>query len=167
MNSTMNPQGKVTIRVFDSEGNLKSEETDHNVVTVQGDAYIADLLALVPVRQKINATNCFVTVGTGYTGLSNKTQTWVNTQTGSPQAVTVGYPQVAGAWGETGENQLNFSFTFAAGTLSATGINEAALVSAAIQGLSTTCLAYAQIASTTVAISDSLQISWQISFYGS
>jgi hypothetical protein len=167
MDSTVSPKGQVTVRLFDKDGNLKSESVQYNIITSQGDQYIADLLSLTPARQKINATNCFVVVGTGYTGTNNKNQTWVNTQTGSPQAVTAGYPQLAGTWGNTGANILNFSFTYTVGSLSVTGVNEAALVSANIQGSSTTCLAYVQIASTNVAISDSLQIVWSITFLGS
>jgi len=163
----MSPKGLVTVKLYDKNGIIKSETQNHNIITAQGDSYIADLLSLTPARQKINATNCFVVVGTGYTGLANKTQTWVNTQTGSPQAVTTAYPQLAASWGNTGSNILNFSFTFAVGSLSVTGINEAALVSANTQSGSTTCLAYVPVSSTNVSISDSLQITWSIQFLGS
>ena len=163
---SMNPQGWVKITVYDKYGKIKSRTEGHNVITAQGDAYIADLLSLSPQRQKINATNCFVAVGTGYTGANNKNQTWVNTQVGVPQAVDALYPQLAGAWGFAGQNQLNFQFTFTAGTLNATGINEACILSANVQGLTTTCLAYAQCASTNVSITDQLIVDWQIIFYG-
>lgn len=163
----MSPIGTVKVRLLDYQGKIKEEKITHNIITTQGDAYIADLLSLVPVRQKINATNCFIVVGTGYTGLDTKNRTWVLTQTGSAKAVDTGYPQTGAAWGEIGQNQLNFQFTYALGSLSATGINEAALVSAFTETSATTCLAYAQIPSVNVAISDSLQIFWTITFLGS
>ena len=167
MISTMDPQGLVKMTVYDRFGNIKDESINHNIIVTSGDAYIADLLSISPVRQKINATNCYVIVGTGYTGINNKNQTWCNTQVGAGQAVTPPYPQLAGTWGNTGQNQLNFQFTFAAGTLNATGINEACITSASIQGGTTTCLAYAQVSSINVSTSDSLAITWQIVFLGS
>jgi hypothetical protein len=166
MNSIMNPSGKVTVRLYDQYGKIKYENISHNIITAQGDAYIADLLALTPARQKINGTNCYIAVGTGYTGIDNKNQTWVNTQTGPAQLVTTLYPQLAAVWGVSGDNQLNFAFTYAAGTLNATGINEAVIVSANVQGVTTTCLAYAQISSLNVSISDSLAVTWQVLFNG-
>lgn len=167
MQSVMSPRGIVCATVFDKDNYVVGKSIINNVITVQGDSYIADLLSLNPARQKINGTNCYIVVGTGYTGLSNKTQTWVNTQVGSPQLVTTGYPQTAAVWGQTGQNQLNFAFTFAAGTLNATGINEACIVSANVQGSTTTCLAYAQISSLNVSLSDSLAITWSVLFVGS
>ena len=163
----MNPQGTLIIKVRDSvSGNIKKEFVQHNIITRQGDAYIADQLSLSPQRQKINSSNCYIVVGTGYTGTNNKNQTWVNTQVGNAQAVTATYPSLGGTWGNVGQNILNFNFVFPAGSLNSTGINEAAIVSAQYQGGATTCLAYAQLSSTDITPADSLEISWSINFSG-
>jgi hypothetical protein len=163
---TMNPKGSVTITVYDKYGNIKEIQEQHNIITSQGDAYIADRLSLVPVRQIMDATHTFIAVGTGYTGVSNKTKTWVNTQVGPAQIVSTGYPKLVGLWGATGQNQVQYQFNFISGVLNATGINEAALVSAAVTDVTTTCLAYVHINSINVYTSDSLAITWNISFLG-
>jgi hypothetical protein len=166
MKSTMSPTGLVTFTVRDRFGDIESEVMAHNIITATGDAYIADLLSLSPARQKINGTNCYVILGTGYTGANNKNQTWVNTQTGSGQLVSSTYPQLVGTWGNSGQNVLNFVFLFSAGSLNVTGINEACITSANVQGSTTTCLAYVNTPSTNVSISSTLQITWQITFLG-
>ena len=166
MENIMSPTGLVTFTVRDRFGNIESEVYNHNIVTTQGDSYIADLLSLSPARQKINDTNCYVVLGTGYTGVNNKNQTWVNTQTGSGQLVSSTYPQLVGTWGNSGQNILNFVFLFAAGSLNVVGINEACITSANVQGSSTTCLSYVNVPSQNVSISSTLQITWQLTLLG-
>jgi hypothetical protein len=52
MKSIISPTGKLHIKVIDSTGNLKQEVFVKNIVTAEGDAYIADLLAITPTRTK-------------------------------------------------------------------------------------------------------------------
>jgi hypothetical protein len=160
--------GKVIARVFNSEGKLIQESINHNIVTEQGDALIADIISNTNARQKLDNSHGYIVVGTGYTGASNKTQTWVLTAVGNAQPMDSTYPKLQGTWGNTGQNVVVYQSTYAQGALNAVGINEAALVTAFAQASSTSCLAYAQVTpATTVSPSDSLQVIWQISFQGS
>lgn len=155
-------------RVFDFAGIMTQESINHNIVTNQGDALIADALQNTPARQRLQNANGYIVIGTGWTGVSPKANSWVNTQVGSPQTLAPGYPSLQAAWGLAGQNQVNYLVTFAPGSLSFNGINEAALVTASSQGSSTSCLTYAQITpSVNVTTSDTLQITWQITFLGS
>lgn len=161
--------GTLIARVFDTwSGVLKQESINHNIVTNQGDALIADAMQDTPVRQRLQNANGYIVIGTGWTGGSPKSNTWVNTQVGSAQALAAGYPQLQASWGSNGQNQVNYLVTYAPGSLAFSGINEATLVTAATQGVATSCLAYAQISpSVNVTTSDTLQISWMITFLGS
>jgi hypothetical protein len=76
-----------------------------------------------------------------------------------------GYPALKAGWGSTGDTTINYRTTFAAGELSANGINEACLLNG--NGSSANCLAYAQISpAVNVTTSDTLQILWEITILG-
>ena len=168
MDNIVRITGKLIYELFDKDGNLKQRGENHNIVPAQGDSLIADALALTPARTKFAFGNGYMVVGTGWTGVSTKTNTWVNTQTGLPQAISAGYPQLQAAWGNAGSSTLITVATFPLASLNVVGINEAALVTASTQGASTSCLAYAQVVPTTnVTSSDTFQITWQIIFLGS
>jgi hypothetical protein len=175
-------RGQVTIQVFDGNGKLKRRSPGflrrlfglqgefmvqefHNIVTREGDALIADALMPTQAKTKINGTNGYIAVGTGWTGNSTKTNTKCNTSTGSPKQLDSGYPALKEAWGFNGDTTITYRATFAAGVLNANGINEAAL----LNGSDTTanCLAYAQITpSVNVTSSDTLQVLWEITILG-
>lgn len=168
MNELVQSKGVVIFDVFDEYMKLKQRSVSHNIMTNQGDSYIADLLSNTPARVKFSSGNGYIAVGTGWTGVSPKANTWVNTIVGTPAAITNGYPQLQATWGLAGSNILITLCTYAVGSLNVVGINEAALVTAATQGAATSCLAYAQVVpSTNVTSSDTLQITWQITFLGS
>jgi len=103
-------RGKVTATVFDESGNIKRYKpnlfqkllglrgspmvsVNHNIVTDQGDAIIADLMATSPARQKVDNTNGRMTVGTGWTGTTPKANTACNTPTGSAEVMDATYIQ--------------------------------------------------------------------------
>lgn len=165
-------QGKVTATVLDEHGNIKQISENHNIITSSGDSLIADVLQDTPARQKIDNAHGYIVVGTGWTGTSIKTNVDVNTQTGVSQGLDPTYPKVKEAWGDgvqpdTDSNIIQYKATYLPGSLNAMGINEAAIVSAALPGATTNCLAYAQITpAINVAILDSLILSWEISFVG-
>ena len=177
-------RGKVTVTAFTSDGNIKREEpsiirkllsipgrkmryVNHNIVTDQGDAYLADLMSQTPARQKIDNTHGYIPVGTGWTGVTPKANTWVNTQTGSSKAFSATYPKLKGAWGATDDNVTLFQAIYVPGDLNATGINEAAITSNSSVGGSNSTLAYAQITpSVNVTTSDTLQIDWELTVIG-
>lgn len=168
MNDFVSPTGYVIAEVFDKNGILKSRSENHNIMTAQGDSYIADQLSLSPVRTKFSPPNAFIAVGTGWTGINTKTNTWVNTLVGIPTPVSPGYPLLQAAWGNTGSNVLITIGLYPIGALNASGINEAALVTTASQGPTTSCLAYAQlIPPATVTSSDAFLLTWIITFLGS
>ena len=175
-------KGCVTVQVFDQHGKLKRHSPGflrrlfglqgkfivhefHNIVTREGDALIADALLNNSARTKVTSANGFIQVGTGWTGNSTKTNTRCNTPSGSMKALDSNYPALKAAWGSTGDTTITYRATFAAGALSANGINEACL----LNGSSGTanCLAYAQInPSVNVTSSDTLQILWEITILG-
>jgi len=175
-------KGMVTVRVLDRDGNVKRrapgwfgrlfksrgrlmEYRHHNIVTREGDALIADALLSAPTRTKVTSANGYIQVGTGWTGNSTKTNTRCNTPTGNMKALDANYPALTAAWGNTGDTTLSYRATFAAGNLTANGINEACLLNG--NGNGANCLAYAQInPSVNVTASDTLQVLWEITILG-
>jgi len=101
----------------------------------------------------------------GWTGNSTKTNTRCNTPTGNMRALDGGFPALKAAWGNSGDTTVTYRATFAAGTLNSNGINEACLLNG--NGSAANCLAYAQISpSVNVALSDTLQVIWEITILG-
>ena len=175
-------KGLVTVRVLDKDGNVKRrapgwfgqlfnlpgrfmEYRHHNIVTREGDALIADALLASPTRTKVTSTNGYISVGTGWTGNSAKTNTRCNTAVGSMKQLDSSYPALKAAWGGSGDTTITYRATFAAGALNANSINEACLLNG--NTTSANCLAYAQITpSVNVTSSDTLQVLWEITILG-
>jgi hypothetical protein len=175
-------RGKVTVQVLDENGNVKRVKPgffrrmlrlqgrrmvarQHNIVTREGDALIADALLASPTKTKVTSASGYIQVGTGWTGNSTKTNTKCNTPTGSMNALDANYPALTAVWGNTGDTTLSYRATFAAGTLNVNGINEACLLNGNIG--SSNCLAYAQISpSVNVTSSDTLQVLWELTTLG-
>ena len=175
-------RGMVTVTVRDCNGKIKYYKNGfwrrvlglpekpmifkhHNTITNQGDGMIANLMISNPTVTKVDATNGYMTVGTGWTGSTPKNNTGVNTTTGSFKKLDSGYPKTQGAFGSIGQNVVLYRSSFAAGDLNANGINEVALMNG--NTADATCLAYAQITpAVNVTSADSLQIDWQITFNG-
>lgn len=182
MKDKMRVQGTLTVTVFDKNGNVKRHprgflrklfgllgkpmiSINHNIVTDEGDALIADIMAESPARQKLDNAHGYIPVGTGWTGTSPKTNTFVNAISGSAKSLSATYPKLKGAWGAANDNVVQYRALYAIGDLSAT-INEAALTSGATDGAGD-CLAYAEVSpAAVVTSSDSLQIDWEITFLG-
>jgi len=182
MRDCIKARGRVTVRVLDEAGRVKSypksilralfqlparrmEMRRHNIVTRQGDALIADALLVAPTQTKVNSASGFMQVGTGWTGNSTKTNTRCNTPTGAMEELDAGYPALKATWGNAGDTTLLYRATFEAGKLAVNGINEVALLNGNTAGA--LCLAYAQIAPVAnVTASDTLQIEWEITFLG-
>lgn len=176
-------RGLVTVTVRDCNGNVKYYKNGfwrrvlrlpakpmifkhHNTITNQGDGMIADLMISNPTLTKVDATNGYMRVGTGWTGSSPKSNTSVNTKTGSYKKMDSGFPKIKGTFGSTNGNVVLYRTSFAAGDLNANGINEVALMNG--NTTSAKCLAYAQITpAVNVTSADSLQIDWQITVSGS
>jgi hypothetical protein len=141
------------------------EQRFHNIVTREGDALIADAMLASPAKTKVSSASGYIQVGTGWTGNSTKTNTRCNTPTGSMRALDGGYPALQAAWGSTGDTTLQYRATFAAGSLNASGINEACLLNG--NDAQANCLAYAQITpAVNVTASDTLQILWEVTILG-
>lgn len=175
-------KGKLTVTVFGPDGKIKRRpqnwfqklfdlpgslaiSVNHNIITDEGDALVADIMSMTPARQKLDNTNGFVQVGTNWTGTSPKTNTVVNTATGTPEVMDSTYPKQKGAFGAANDNVTQYRATFEAGDLNAT-ITEAALLNN-ITPASADCLAYAQVTpSAVVTTSDTLQVDWEITYLG-
>jgi len=136
----------------------------HNVVTAHGDALLASL-AVGGTMTPVDGANGFIEVGTGWTGLSPKDNNdGCNSPVGARQGMDAEYPKTKGALGEPADDKACYRATFPAGSLEATGINEAALMNASAGGI---CLAYAQITpEVNIGANDILQIDREITFYG-
>lgn len=153
--------GVVRWKIVDPNGRVRTRGENHNIITHQGDALIADIMSETPSRTKVDNTNGEIAVGTGWTGTSPKTNTSVNTLTGSPTGLESGYPQLKGSFGNTDDNVVQYRAVFSAGTLNVSGIDEVSL------GNGTDNLAYAEISpSVNVGTSDTLQVDWEITFLG-
>lgn len=176
-------RGLVTVTVRDCNGHVKYFKNGfwrnlfklkerpmifrhHNTITNQGDGMIADLLISNPTQDKVDATNGYMRVGTGWTGSTPKNNTSVNTATGTFKKLDSGFPKIKGSFGAANGNVVLYRASFAAGDLNANGINEVALMNG--NTAAAKCLAYAQITpSVNVTSADSLQIDWQITVSGS
>jgi hypothetical protein len=183
MNDRSRIKGKLTVTVFGPDGRIKRREpnwfqrllglkgslmmmVNHNIVTDEGDALIADLMSQSPARPKVDNTNGYIDVGTGWTGTGVKAQTVLNTPTGSPEVMDATYPKLKGSFGAANDNVTQYRATYEAGDLNATGINEAGLLNNGTRG-SADMLAYAQITpSVNVGASDTLQVDWELTFLG-
>ena len=139
---------------------------NHNIVTNEGDAMIADLMSETPARTKVDNTNGHIQVGTGWTGTTPKANAVCNTATGAPDPMDATYPKQKGAFAAADDNVTQYRSTFAAGTLNETGIDEAALLNH-LTPASADCLAYGQITpAVNVTAADTLQMDWELTFTG-
>lgn len=177
-------KGKLTVTVFGPDGQIKRRapnffqrllglngspmvSINHNIVTDEGDAMIADIMAHTPARVKVDGTNGYIQVGTGWTGTTPKANTVLNTPTGTPELMDSTYPKVKGTFGAANDNVTQYRSTFEAGDLNATGIDEAGLANN-ITPASWDLLAYAQITpAVDVSTADTLQVDWELTFLGS
>lgn len=151
-------------QVFNLQGSLMIVETN-NIITDEGDALIADLMAQTPARTKVDNSNGYIEVGTGFVS-EIKSRTTCTTPTGSPKGMEATYPKLKGAFGVADDNVVQYRCLFTAGLLSASGIDEAALLNNAVAG-SANSLAYAQITpSLNITIADTLQVDWEITLLG-
>ena len=174
----MGLRGLVTAKVFDAEGNVKRHEpnllqrllglagtemisVNHNIVTNEGDALFVDMLVTTGTRTAVDNSNGVIGVGTGFVTELKTTDALV-TQTGSNEAMDATYPLQKGAWAASDDNVIVYRATFEAGDLDDTGIDEALL------GNGTDTLAYAEITpAVNVASTDTLEVTWEITFLGS
>lgn len=176
-------KGMVSVTVRDEKGNIKCYRRGifrkmfglpakkmsfkhHNTITTQGDGLIANWMLGTPTMDKVDGTNGYMVVGTGWTGSSTKANTSVNTKTGDYKKLDSGFPKTQASFGSDGQNVVLYRASFPAGALNSNGINEVALMNG--NSSSAKCLAYAQITpSVNVTASDTLQIDWQITVCGS
>ena len=139
---------------------------NHNIVTDEGDALVADHMSETDARTLVDNTNGYIEVGTGFTSEA-KTQTSCLTPTGSPEVMDATYPLLKGAWGVADDNVVQYRATFEAADLNQTGIDEAALINNAT-ATAADCLAYAEITpAVNVTTADTLQVDWELTFTGS
>lgn len=175
-------KGKITVKVFDKDGNIKRFKpnwidrvlgkegrpmiaVNHNLVTDQGDAIVADIMAETPARTKFNNANAYMSLGTGFASATKGT-TGLTTQIGGSQGMEATYPVLKGAFGAANDNVTTYRTIFAAGTCTSSGIDEVALKNNATQ-TSGDCLAYAEITpAVNKGASDSLQVDWEVTFLG-
>lgn len=144
---------------------VKVKGENHNIVTNEGDAMIADIMSQTPARTKVDNTNGHIEVGTGFSS-EVKTVLSCVTPTGSPEVMDATYPKLKGSWGAADDNVTQYRATFEAGDLDASDIDEAALMNNAVAA-SGDCLAYAEVSpNVTVATTDTLQMDWEITYVG-
>ena len=146
-------------RLFNLPGN-QMRGINHNIVTSEGDALVADLMQETPERTKVDETNGLIGVGTGFASETKAIDALV-TATGSDEDMDVGYPQTKGDWAATDDGIVVYMATFEAGDLNDTGIDEALLHNG------TDTLAYAEInPAVDVSASDTLEVTWEITVLG-
>jgi hypothetical protein len=120
-------------------------------------------MSQTPARTKVDNTNGYIEVGTAYSATGAKAQTGCHTPSGSREVMDATYPKQKGAFGAANDNVTQYRATFEAGDLTAT-IDEASLHNAAAAG---DCLAYAAVTpDAVVAVTDTLEITWELTFTG-
>ena len=182
INNKIGLKGFVRVEVLDKDGKTKRHNPNwikrlfgipgknmisenHNIVTNEGDALIADLMANTPARTKVDNSNGYIELGTGFVSEA-KTALSCTTPTGSTEAMDSGYPQLKGTWGNANDNVTVYKSTFEAGDLNATGIDEVALLNNATAA-SADCLAYAEITPViNVTTADTVVVTWELTFTG-
>ena len=138
---------------------------NHNIVTDEGDALIADHMSETDARTLVDNTNGYIEVGTGFTSEA-KSVTECLTPTGSPEVMDATYPKLKGAWSVADDNVVQYRATFEAGDLNQTGIDEACLLNNAT-ATAGDALAYAEITpAVNVTTADTLQVDWELTFLG-
>lgn len=138
---------------------------NYNIVTDEGDALIADIMAETPARTKVDNSNGYIEVGTGFSSETKSVLSCV-TPTGSPEDLDATYPKLKGTWGNADDNVTQYRATFEAGDLDAVGIDEACLLNNAVAA-SGDALAYAEMSPTVdVTVSDTLQVDWDLTYVG-
>lgn len=146
-------KGTLTIQLFDSEGNLKEEKQETNLVVTVGRNWIA--ARLKDTGSPTQMTHMEIGQGTA-TPLAGDTT--VKTPFAPPARVAL-----APAGGTVSTNQVTYSATFPAGT--GTGaVTEAAIFNASTAG---TMLCRTTFGVVNKAASDVLAINWQISILAS
>lgn len=143
MKDTISIEGKLNIKLFDEEGNLKDERNVHNTVVTAGKNFIADQLSTTPGSTKMT----HMAVGTGTTAVDPGDTTLVtendrNAVTSSTDTTNV--LTVVGDW--------------AAGDATA-AITEAGIFNAASNG---TMLARSVFSAINKAAGDTLSITWTV-----
>ncbi len=140
-------RGVMTATVRDKDGNIKRRpqkwwqslfnipgdlmiSVNHNIVTDEGDALIADIMSETPAKTKVDNSNGYITVGTGWTGTTPKANEVVNTPAGgSPtKGMEATYPKLKGAFGAANDNVTQYRCIYTAGLLTGSPVvDEAAL----------------------------------------
>ncbi len=137
---------------------------NHNIVTNEGDAMIADIMAETPARVKIDNTNGYIEIGTGFVSEAKTVELCV-TQV-AIQDMDATYPKLKGTWGNTDDNVTQYRVTFAAGEGTGIDIDEGCLGNNAVAATGD-ALAYAEITpKVTVGASDTLQVDWELTYLG-
>jgi len=151
-------------KFFNLPGSLM-QGVNHNVVTNEGDALIADAMSESPARRQVDNTNGYIEVGTGYSS-EVKTVLACVTPTGSPEGMDATYPKVKGLFLDADDNVTQYKSTFEAGDLNDTGIDEACLMNEAIAS-NADALAYAELSpAVNMTTDDTLAIDWELTFLG-
>ncbi len=139
---------------------------NHNIVTDEGDALIADRMSETDARGQVDGTTGHIEVGTGFTAEA-KSKLDCDTPTGSPEIMDATFPKLKGVFAAADDNVVQYRSTFEAGDLNATGIDEAALLNASTAAAAD-ALAYAEInPAVNVTAADTLQVDWELTFVGS
>jgi hypothetical protein len=139
---------------------------NHNIVTDEGDALVADHMSETDARTLVDNANGYISVGTGFTSESKSADACL-TPVGSPDAMEATYPKLKGAWAAANDNVVQYRAIFAAGLLNDTGIDEAGLGNNVSEAAGDN-LAYAEITpAVNVTTADTLQVDWELTFTGS
>ena len=155
--------GRIIGRKIAEDGTV-TEVFNHNIITAQGDGMMADMFLTPPTKNRVDSTHGYMVLGTGLASVTTpKNQTWVYTQTGVPRLIDSGYPRLQGSFPNA---VVEYKVTFPAGSLNASGINEACLTNGA-SAVSAQAMAYAQITpSVNISTTDTFELTWQITFLG-
>ena len=150
MNENIKLTGAVELILRDSDGNIKQEYKDHNLVVTVGKNYLA---AWIAAASQAGEFMDFIALGSGNTAPSASQTALVTELSGG------GYGRVAGALSSALNVWTNVA-TFAPGNGTAT-IAEVGLFSANSAG---TMFARALVGPVTKAAGDTLTVTWNVTF---
>ncbi len=162
-------KGKVSYIQRNKDGKIIARGVNHNIVTNQGDALIADLMQETPAQTKVDNTNGYMTVGTGWTGTTPKQNEAVNTPAaGAPtKGMEATYPILKGAFGAADDNVVQYRSLYTAGLVTGSPtLDEVGLGNNSTEA-SGDNLAYTELTPNVILTpTDTLQIDWEITLLG-
>ena len=165
----MGIHGEVLVQLFGPDGEVKQEETIHNLVTDAGDLYYAQkaIVAIGPANPSAPTAVASMKLGTGTTAVAKAGAggSIVTYKTGSAQAFDASYAQTNNLGAGLGV-QAVYKVTWAAGTATDTALTECVISTGTADSNAGTHISRVVFTAINKGAADTLAITWSHKFLG-